>query len=132
MRHLWISDHPSDVGSNHNCESRPLAAPAPHAAMMGHAKCGAVTAVVSKDTVTPNAELLVDNIVPAVEATRNSAPNLSGDELIAAAIRANVFQSMADLQSRSKSLDAAVKANQLTIVGALYDLKTGKVEWLTK
>ena len=98
--------------------------------VMGHSKCGAVTAVVNKDAVSRNIELLVDNIAPAVEEARKADPKLAGAELIAAAIRLNVKQSMADLQSHSKSIDAAVKADKVKIVGAIYDLETGKVEWL--
>jgi carbonic anhydrase len=100
--------------------------------VLGHAKCGAVTAVVNKDPGTPDIELLVDNIVPAVEAARKADPNLSGDELIARAIQQNVIQSISDLRSRSKTVDAAVKAGKLKIVGGVYDLETRKVKWLTK
>lgn len=98
--------------------------------VLGHIKCGAVTAVVDGAHVTPHIAKLVDNIVPAVEATKQQQPDARGARLVRMAIRANVRQSMQDLLTRSDVMAAAVKAGNLQIVGGVYDLQSGAIEWL--
>jgi carbonic anhydrase len=98
--------------------------------VMGHLKCGAVTAVVDKAHVTPNIEKLVDNIVPAAERARAAFPQLAGARLVEKAIRQNVYQSMADLTAKSDLLRDRAAAGTLTIVGGVYNLHTGEVDWL--
>lgn len=98
--------------------------------VLGHKKCGAVTAVVDHAHVTPNIEKLVDNIAPAAEAARRAFPQLTGPRLVDKAVRANVHQAAADMLARSDLLRERVKAGKLKIVGGVYDLHTGEVDWL--
>lgn len=98
--------------------------------VLGHAKCGAVSAVVDGAKVTPNIEKLVDNIVPAAEQARRAFPQLSGPRLVDKAVRQNVRQSMADLTGKSDLLRARAAAGALRIVGGVYDLHSGEVDWL--
>lgn len=98
--------------------------------VLGHIKCGAVTAVVDGAHVTPHIAKLVDNIVPAVEATKQQQPDARGARLVRMAIRANVRQSMQDLLTRSEVISTAVKSGNLQIVGGVYDLQSGAIEWL--
>ena len=54
------------------------------------------------------------------------------DEFIDRAVRANVRLSVSQLKSGSRSLEDMVNGGRLTIVGAEYDVATGKVnffEW---
>ena len=97
--------------------------------VMGHAKCGAVTAVVEGAHVTKNIELLVDNIAPAAEQARKSFPQLTGARLVDKAIRANVNRAVADLM-KSDVIRTRVEAGTLKIVGGVYSLHTGEVDWL--
>lgn len=98
--------------------------------VMGHTMCGAVTAVVQKADVGPNVAQLVRPIVPAVERARAQNPGLTGGPLLEAAIRANVFQSVADLLRNSAELRELVAAGKVQIVGAMYYLSTGEVQFL--
>ncbi|MBI5865538.1 MAG: hypothetical protein HZB38_13730 [Planctomycetes bacterium] len=98
--------------------------------VLGHSSCGAVSAVVGNAELHGCLPALVDNIQPAVARARNANPGLGGDPLIAAAIRANVFQSMNDLLANSPGVRKLVEAGKLRIVGGMYDLASGKVEWL--
>jgi carbonic anhydrase len=97
--------------------------------VMGHAKCGAVTAVVEGAHVTKNIELLVDNIAPAAEQARKAFPQLTGARLVDKAIRANVNRAVADLM-KSDVIRTRVEAGTLKIVGGVYSLHTGEVDWL--
>ncbi|MEZ4647289.1 MAG: carbonic anhydrase [Candidatus Eisenbacteria bacterium] len=98
--------------------------------VLGHESCGAVTAVVKKAELHGSIPALVDNIEPAVEHARKLHPRLSPDDLVPFAVRANVMQSIEDLLTRSDSVRERAKNHQVRIVGAVYDLETGKVSWL--
>ncbi|MBF0424043.1 MAG: carbonic anhydrase, partial [Magnetococcales bacterium] len=65
--------------------------------VMGHTKCGAVTAVVKGDKVGGFIPRLVGHITPA--AKRSQAKGLAGDDLILDAIKENVRQTMEDLSA---------------------------------
>lgn len=98
--------------------------------VLGHTGCGAVTAVARHDKVHGNIPALVDNIIPAV----NDAARIHGKEfspeLLSASIEENVWQSIEDLLKVSHGTAELVKGGKLMIVGAVYDLASGKVKWL--
>ncbi|MFT5154621.1 MAG: carbonic anhydrase [Planctomycetota bacterium] len=98
--------------------------------VLGHVSCGAVTAVVTGAELHGSIPPLVDNIQPAVEAARKSHPSLHGKELVPAAVKANVWQSIDDLLRTSPATRARVEAGQLKIQGAVYDIGSGEVDWL--
>ncbi len=102
----------------------------PLVVVMGHSACGAVKAVASGAEVHGSIPGLVDNIIPAVEWVRKNRPGLTGDELVSAAIEANVWQSIDDLFTKSEEVRGLVEANRLKVVGAVYDLASGRVRWL--
>lgn len=102
----------------------------PLVVVLGHTKCGAVTAAVQGGEAPPNIKAIVDIIAPAVAAAKSANPDKAGDALVPAAITANVWQAMADIYKQSPLVRSRVKDGQLKLVGALYDLQTGKVTWL--
>jgi carbonic anhydrase len=98
--------------------------------VLGHTKCGAVTAVVEGAEVHDNIAKLVDNIVPAAARTRQKYPTLKGQALVSAAVKMNVWQSMEDLISHSKVVREKLAAGKVKVVGGVYDLHSGAVEWM--
>jgi carbonic anhydrase len=93
--------------------------------ILGHTKCGAVTAACSKEKMpTPNLQAIVDRINPAVSRAGESA---KGDALIEAAIRENVQQSAKDVLAGSEVLRHFVEQGKLTLFEAEYQLDTGEV-----
>ena len=93
--------------------------------VLGHQKCGAVTAACSGEKMpSVNLEAIVDKIGPAVETAKKSA---KGDELVESAIKQNVHQSAKDLMSNSEIINDAVKSGKLRIVEAEYQLESGEV-----
>ncbi|HUO08344.1 MAG TPA: methyl-accepting chemotaxis protein [Phycisphaerae bacterium] len=98
--------------------------------VLGHSKCGAVTAVVKGDSVHGNIASLVSNIVPAAEQVKSEQPTLQGDALIAQVVKANVWQTMGTLLTHSEELREAVKEGKVQVVGAVYDVQTGGVNWM--
>ncbi|MCW5765001.1 MAG: hypothetical protein KIT68_03380 [Phycisphaeraceae bacterium] len=98
--------------------------------VMGHTRCGAVAAAASGAEVHGNVKSLVDAIAPAVERARRFHPELSGPELAAAAVKENVWQTVFDLYRASPEIRALVGQGKVTVVGAVCDISTGKVEWM--
>lgn len=98
--------------------------------VLGHSKCGAVTAVVKKDHVGPNIAKLVDNIIPAVAKAQQKNPSADVNTQIIEAITANVWQSIEDIVKHSPEIYELVETGKVKVVGALYDIETGKVTWL--
>ena len=96
--------------------------------VMGHSKCGAVTAAVKDAEVHGHIPALIQRIKPAAERAKQETS--SPEELIPAAIRANVWQTITDTLKQSSAVRELVVAGKLQILGAVYDLETGKVTWL--
>lgn len=101
---------------------------APLIVVLGHTKCGAVTAVVKGDHVHGNIPQLVDNIIPAAKKVKDKG--VTGDAAISEAIKANVMQSIEDAFKNSDILRELVVAGKLKIVGGVYDLEKGTVDWM--
>jgi len=98
--------------------------------VLGHTKCGAVTATVEGGEAHGNIAALVKTIVPAVEKTKKSNPKLTGHDLVEACIKQNVWQAVEDLFKTSPILTKKVKDRKLRVMGAIYHIDTGKVVWL--
>lgn len=96
--------------------------------VLGHEKCGAVTATVGGGEVPGNIASIVYKIAPAVEKVRPSGK--TGDALVAAAIDENVSAVLADLVKRSSILAHLIHEEKLTIAGGRYNLASGRVEMM--
>jgi carbonic anhydrase len=92
--------------------------------VLGHDKCGAVTAAVIGHEEPGDVGPMLRELRPAVAASRN----MPGDK-VENAVRENVILTVQKL-STSKELRGMVKSGDLKIVGGIYHLATGKVEIL--
>lgn len=89
--------------------------------VLGHERCGAVTAAVQQEELLGDIGTFVKAIKPAVERVKNQ----SGDA-VENAVVANVKYQIERLQ-RSQILTERLESGKLKIVGGRYDLDTGKV-----
>ena len=96
--------------------------------VVGHTRCGAVTAAATGAELHGHLPQLVAKIKPAVDKAK--AGGADGLTLIDESIRANVWQSVADILRRSEIVRKRVQAGNLYVVGAVYNLDTGVVGWL--
>jgi carbonic anhydrase len=103
---------------------------APLVVVLGHTQCGAVTAVVDDTKLPPNIANLVAPIKPAVDKAREANPEAAKEVLLKAAITGNVWQAMEDMLRLSPLIREKVRDGQAQVVGALYDLDSGQVQWL--
>ena len=97
--------------------------------VLGHEKCGAVDATLgavrSHSEAPGHIQSIVKAVTPAVERLAESP----GDNLDAA-IHANIKYVANQLAHSKPILDHEVEAGTVKIVGAYYDLESGKVELL--
>jgi carbonic anhydrase len=103
--------------------------------ILGHTQCGAVTAVTQAVSghghpLERNIPPLVAPIIPAVKKTMEANPGLSEDKLIPKAIEQNVWQGVENVFLRSPALRALAKEGRIKVVGAVYDVGAGRVDWL--
>jgi carbonic anhydrase len=97
--------------------------------VMGHTKCGAVAAAASGAQVHGKVAGLLAHVQPAVERAKATNPELSGDELVAQAVQENVWQQIATVLRESSGVRERVESGSLTIVGAVYDIASGEVQF---
>jgi len=93
--------------------------------VLGHQKCGAVSAACSGEKMpSHNLDAIMDKIGPAVTQAKTYA---KADDLIESAIKENVHQSAKDILGNSEIIRSAVKSGELSVIEAEYELDTGKV-----
>ncbi|MBD1810743.1 carbonic anhydrase [Microcoleus vaginatus DQ-U2] len=94
--------------------------------VVGHKRCGAVDATIKGAQVPGQIGSLLDAIKPAVESSKDKA----GDKLENASKANVVFQ--ANKLKASPVISKLIAENKLKVVGAYYDLDTGRVTILSE
>ena len=97
----------------------------PLVVVLGHQHCGAVTAAAEAGEAHGHLSALIAPIRPAVQ----RAKTMSGDA-IENAVRINVQMVVDQLRGSKPILGELVAKHELRIVGAVYSLDTGRVDWL--
>jgi carbonic anhydrase len=95
--------------------------------VMGHTKCGAVAAACKVPEVPGHIVTLINAIKPAAE----KALNLPGEH-IENSVKVNVAMQVQMLRSLEPVFAKRVRSGELQIIGGVYDLDTGKVEFLSE
>jgi len=101
---------------------------------MGHSQCGAVIATVEElqgqqSNQSKNLRSIVDRVRPSVEPLLAGKRHGDPDELLRAAVRANVRASVNHLRRGSELLEKLIPEIGLLVVGAEYSLDTGVVDF---
>ena len=100
--------------------------------VMGHTSCGAIKGACDKAELG-NLTQMLEKIMPAVDAVhtpegtdRSSANN----EFVDAVAAKNVELTLVKIKENSPVLKEMIEANEIEIVGAMYDVASGKVSFL--
>jgi carbonic anhydrase len=93
--------------------------------VLGHSKCGAVTATVQGGEAHGHIGSIIHAIAPAVE----QAKGLTGD-LTDNAIRANVGLVAEQIRSSKPVLSKLAGEGKLKVAGGYYDIDTGRVDFI--
>jgi carbonic anhydrase len=94
--------------------------------VVGHSRCGAVTAAVKGDPLPGRIGVFVEEIKPAVARVRAKTGDLEQNAVIA-----NVQYQAQKLAESSTILGGLIQEGKLKIVGGRYDLATGKFTIVT-
>ncbi len=95
--------------------------------VLGHTQCGAVNAAVNLPEVPGHIVTLINAIKPAVVNAKKKNP----DDLLDSAIRENILMQVEQLRNLEPVLAKRVRDSAIKIIGALYHLETGEVEFLS-
>ncbi len=98
--------------------------------VLGHSKCGAVTAAATGASVHGHIKPLIDAINPVVESVKAANAGIAGEDLVKAAITENIWYTIETMLTKSAELQARVKEGKVKVVGAMYHVDNGQVDWL--
>lgn len=93
--------------------------------VLGHERCGAVTAAMQGGEVPGNIKSVVDAIKPAVE--KGKARHSGHGEVLDTCIISNVKQVAQKIRTTAPILSEKVEDGMVKVVGAYYDLDSGSV-----
>lgn len=68
--------------------------------------------------------------MPAVKRAQAAHPDKKGKDLSPFAVRQNVWQAIGAVFTQSAAVRNMVKENKVKVVGAVYHMETGKVEFM--
>lgn len=96
--------------------------------VMGHEKCGAVKATLDGGEAPGSIGSIVEKIKPSVEKVK--ASGVAEDQVYEKSIDENIKNAIVEIE-KSPIIEELVASGKLKVVGAKYDLDTGKVEILS-
>jgi carbonic anhydrase len=98
--------------------------------VLGHTKCGAIAGACN-NVEMGNLTTLLNKIQPAVAAEKTIADNRTGDnlEFVNKVATNNVLLTIERIRAESPIIKELEITGQLKLVGAMYDIKTGKVNF---
>lgn len=95
--------------------------------VLGHTKCGAVNAACCNFELG-NITSLLGKIQPAIDVIKDGEKQMSNSAIEEVAVQ-NVKESIARIREESAILAEQEKHGEIEIVGALYDVLSGKVDF---
>jgi carbonic anhydrase len=98
--------------------------------VLGHSKCGAVTAAANGATGEGAMETLLKDLKPSVDRAREKKPAARPADLVPTAVTENVWVTVEKLLSGSALIRERVTNGTLKLVGAVYHLEDTRTEWL--
>lgn len=96
--------------------------------VLGHTRCGAVTSA-CKHVVMGNITTLLSKIQPAVQVAREKYSDVETPEAVQLVAEENVKESIRVVKERSAILRDMDTNGEIAIVGAMYDVESGQVEF---
>ncbi len=98
--------------------------------VLGHTKCGAVKGACD-DVKLGNLTILLDKLKPAVNAekTTTTERNSKNSVFVENVATLNVKLTMQQIQEKSAVLKEMIDKKEIAIVGGMYDVETGKVDF---
>jgi carbonic anhydrase len=98
--------------------------------VLGHTKCGAVKGACD-DVKLGNLSILLDKIKPAINAEKTETSNrtASNSIFVEKVATLNVQITMKEIQKKSSILSDMIKQKEIAIIGGMYNVQTGSVDF---
>lgn len=113
--------------------------------VMGHTRCGAVTAAVNligevrtavEATGCQHLDYILKDIQQSIDPATCRAiearPAAEKQSFVDAVARRNVLRVVEQMRGQSRTLDGLVREGRIAVVGAMYDVVTGDIEFLAE
>lgn len=101
--------------------------------VLGHSKCGAIKGACD-DVKLGNLTAMLENIKPAVNAIKSpndpSLRNSQNADFVEAVAHMNVELTMVEILEKSPVLKEMYDNNEIGLVGGMYNVETGEVEFI--
>jgi carbonic anhydrase len=97
--------------------------------VLGHSKCGAVTATLEGKPVPGNISLLTKSLQPGIEKIHKEHSDLSKADQLNHAVEELTRYQMIEVIKNSELLQKAKADGKLQVMGAVYDVETGRVRF---
>ena len=97
--------------------------------VLGHTSCGAIKGAVN-DVDLGHLHFITHKIQRCIPQLKLKHPTASESDLCSHVTRENIIMGVSDLKSRSSILEEMSYKGEIKIVGALYDVSTGVVDFI--
>lgn len=96
--------------------------------VLGHTSCGAVTSA-CKGIELGNITALLNKIKPSIRIVESKVDNIISPESIQMVADENVRQAIKEIREKSEILSQMEKGEEIIIIGGMYNVATGEVEF---
>lgn len=98
--------------------------------VLGHKGCGACISALDESTNSNELNSILKSIIDVKNRIVDKNPDLDRESLISRVTEENVWNSIKNLISSSSSIRDRIKRCELMVIGAIYDIETGIVDFL--
>jgi len=96
--------------------------------VLGHSKCGAVTSA-CKGVELGNITALLSKVKPAIAKVQPTVDDITSEDSVQKVADENVSVAIDEIRKRSEILAEMEKNGEIKIVGAMYDVESGEVNF---
>lgn len=97
-------------------------------AVIGHSKCGAVTAA-CQGVELGNITALLSKVKPAIQNVKPTVDDITSEDAVQKVADENVKLAMDEVRNKSEILAQMEKDGEIKIVGGMYDVESGEVKF---
>lgn len=101
--------------------------------IMGHNECELIKAALNEEAANDLPASIIDFVKPVrklVDRVREENPHLRGKALANQCVEEHVMESIRALFDNSPYILEKTEQSKILVVGAVYDIKSGKVDWI--
>jgi carbonic anhydrase len=96
--------------------------------VLGHTGCGAIKGAIANVDLG-HLHFITHKVQRCIPALKTKYPNASENDMCSHVTKENILLGVSDLKSRSSILEDMEYKGEIKIIGALYDISTGVVEF---